>query len=108
MRSFFGFALVSLPLVSAITFSTPTNLTSGGPATISWSSSSGDPQVFTIELNNPNLFHNAIAIANNIQATAGHVDVTLPVVPPDWPSRSITSAKFSGLARFSLSAQRRM
>ncbi|KAI9445379.1 hypothetical protein H4582DRAFT_1770651, partial [Lactarius indigo] len=73
--------LFFLPLVSAITFQVPNNLTSGGPATFSWSSSNTDPDVFSIELVNSNLFHNAIAIANNVQKTSGSISVTLPIVP---------------------------
>ncbi|KAH9049518.1 hypothetical protein EDB84DRAFT_1453161 [Lactarius hengduanensis] len=80
MRPTFSVILFFLPLVSAITFQVPNNLTSGGPATISWSSGDTDPVVFTIELVNINLFHNAIAIANNVQKTAGSISVTLPIV----------------------------
>ncbi|KAH9043672.1 hypothetical protein EDB85DRAFT_708152 [Lactarius pseudohatsudake] len=80
MRPTFSVILFFLPLVSAITFQVPNNLTSGGSATISWSSSDTDPDVFTIELVNTNLFHNAIAIANNVQKTAGSITVTLPIV----------------------------
>ncbi|KAI0059424.1 hypothetical protein BV25DRAFT_1871527 [Artomyces pyxidatus] len=69
-----------LPFVSALTFNVPTNLTSGGPATISWTQESGDPQTFSVELINV-LFHNSFAIANNIQDTAGSISITLPSVP---------------------------
>ncbi|KAH9056946.1 hypothetical protein EDB87DRAFT_1754129 [Lactarius vividus] len=81
MHPTFSVILFFLPLVSAITFQVPNNLTSGGPATISWSSSDTDPDVFSVELVNPTLFHNAIAIANNVPKTQGSISVTLPVVP---------------------------
>jgi len=34
-----------------------------------------------MELVNTDLFHNAIAIANNVQKAAGVISVTLPIVP---------------------------
>ncbi|KAI9454900.1 hypothetical protein BJY52DRAFT_699802 [Lactarius psammicola] len=81
MRPAYSIILFFLPFVSAITFQVPNNLTSGGPATISWSSSDSDPNVFSLELVNTDLFHDAIAIANNVQKTAGSISVTLPIVP---------------------------
>jgi len=81
MRPAFSTILFFLPLAFAINFSVPSNLTSGGPATISWTSTDSDPDTFSMELVNPNQFHNAIAIANNVQKTAGSISVTLPIVP---------------------------
>jgi len=72
--------ILFLPLVSAITFETPTNFTSGGPATINWTPDSSDPDVFSLELVNPS-FHNSFAIGNNIRTAAGTVNVNLPIVP---------------------------
>ncbi|KAI0050591.1 hypothetical protein FA95DRAFT_1581118 [Auriscalpium vulgare] len=69
-----------LPLVSALQFNTPTNLTSAAEATISWTQQANDPQVITIELVNT-IFHNTFAIANNIQSTAGTITLLLPVIP---------------------------
>ncbi|KAH9969132.1 hypothetical protein BC827DRAFT_1168006 [Russula dissimulans] len=59
-------AIFFLPFVSAITFETPSNITSGGPATINWTPDSTDPDTFSLELVNP-IFHNAFAIANNVR-----------------------------------------
>ncbi|KAF8273836.1 hypothetical protein EI94DRAFT_1782758 [Lactarius quietus] len=82
MRSILGVILFFLPLVSALTFtSVPTNATSGGSVTIPWSSTSTDPSTFSLELVNPTLFNNAIAIANNVATSTGTITVTLPIVP---------------------------
>ncbi|KAF7291374.1 hypothetical protein MIND_01281900 [Mycena indigotica] len=63
---------------SAISVNTPSDLTSGGPATITWTSASDDP-VFSIELLHPN-FNEALAIANNVDPANNTITVTLPPV----------------------------
>ncbi|EDR01117.1 uncharacterized protein LACBIDRAFT_312424 [Laccaria bicolor S238N-H82] len=68
------------PLVSALTVSNPTNPTSGGQMTISWTTAAGDPDSFSIELINTS-FNNAFAIANNVDPSTGSITLTLPVVP---------------------------
>lgn len=69
------------PLVSALTFgSIPSNLTSGGPATFTWTSDAGDPSTVSLELLNV-AFNNAFAIGNNIPVSDGTISVTLPIVP---------------------------
>ncbi|KII93096.1 hypothetical protein PLICRDRAFT_35273 [Plicaturopsis crispa FD-325 SS-3] len=74
-------ALVALvPLVSALTLSTPENLTSGGPATITWTNESGDPSTFSLELVNT-VFHDTFAIANNVVPASGSITINLPSVP---------------------------
>ncbi|KAI9513102.1 hypothetical protein F5148DRAFT_1158736 [Russula earlei] len=73
-------AILFFPLVSALTFTTPSNVTSGGSTTISWTPDAGDPQVFSLELLNT-VFHNSFAIANNVQTATGQITVNLPIVP---------------------------
>jgi hypothetical protein len=87
MRVFFltfvpSLVLFFLPLVSAITFTTPDGLTSGGPATIKWTADNGDPATISIELENPTLLHDAIAIANNVPVASGQITINLPAVQP--------------------------
>lgn len=92
--------LVLVPLASAtITLNVPSDLTSGGTTTITWTSESGDPdvcktvylltcwrsyifdiQVFSLELVNQQ-FNNAFAIGNNIQTSDGTITLGLPAVP---------------------------
>ncbi|THH09820.1 hypothetical protein EW146_g8565 [Bondarzewia mesenterica] len=74
--------LVALvPFVAGLTLNVPDNLSSGGPATISWTTASGDPSTFSIELLNT-IFHNSFAIANNVQPSLGSITIQLPAVPP--------------------------
>ncbi|EIM92417.1 uncharacterized protein STEHIDRAFT_143786 [Stereum hirsutum FP-91666 SS1] len=73
--------LVLVPLASAtITLNVPSDLTSGGTTTITWTSESGDPDVFSLELVNQQ-FNNAFAIGNNIQTSDGTITLGLPAVP---------------------------
>ncbi|KLO04724.1 hypothetical protein SCHPADRAFT_808648, partial [Schizopora paradoxa] len=65
---------------SALTITVPSNLTSAGPATISWTAVAGDPQSFSIFLTNAD-FHNTFGIANNVPTGAMTISLTLPVVP---------------------------
>ncbi|VDC05763.1 unnamed protein product [Peniophora sp. CBMAI 1063] len=67
--------------VTAITFNTPSNVVSGQPTTISWTSSSTDPSTFSIELVNAPLLGNEIAIANNVATSSGTTTASIPVVP---------------------------
>ena len=66
---------------TAITFNTPTNVVSGQNVQISWTSTSTDPSVFSIELVNAPLLGNEIAIANNVQTSSGSTTASVPVVP---------------------------
>jgi len=68
------------PLVAGLTLQIPENPTSGGSVTIKWTSASGDPATFTLELTNES-FHNSFAIANNVQPESGQITLNLPVVP---------------------------
>ncbi|PBK70188.1 hypothetical protein ARMSODRAFT_866734, partial [Armillaria solidipes] len=70
-----------LTLVHGLTISNPTEtVTSTGPITISWQTSSGDPSVFSIELINQS-FNNQYAIANNVDSSLGSLTLTLPQIP---------------------------
>ncbi|KAF7362606.1 hypothetical protein MVEN_00609400 [Mycena venus] len=61
----------------------PEKVTSAGTAVIKWSTDPTQPQpVFSVELVNGDLFHNALALANNVKPEAGMVEVTMPAVPP--------------------------
>ncbi|KAF7976210.1 hypothetical protein HWV62_7400 [Athelia sp. TMB] len=73
---------LALPFVSALTLSTPKDnaWSSGGSATVDWTSSSGDPSTFTLELSNT-AFHNSYAIANNVNPSSGSISFSLPIVP---------------------------
>ncbi|KIP11768.1 hypothetical protein PHLGIDRAFT_33240 [Phlebiopsis gigantea 11061_1 CR5-6] len=71
-----------LPFAASLTITTPTNLTSGGPATISWTTAAGDPSTWSFELVNTDVFHNSFAIANNVNPSLGSISMTLPSVPP--------------------------
>ena len=70
-----------IPFVRALTIDTPTNLTSGGPAHITWTTAAGDPPTFSLELVNADVFHNSFAIANNVNPSTGSIDLVLPIVP---------------------------
>ncbi|KAJ7681084.1 hypothetical protein DFH06DRAFT_1465097 [Mycena polygramma] len=65
----------------ALGIDTPTNPTSGGTMTITWSRTSSDP-VFSIELNHPS-FNAAFAIANNVDPADTNVTVAIPPVPAE-------------------------
>ena len=71
----------------ALTINAPTDATTGGTVTITWSSSSSDPSYFTIELVNPS-FHNTFAIANNVLTSLGQLTIQLPQVPIECVSCS--------------------
>lgn len=66
---------------TAITFNTPSNVAVGDTIQISWTSTSTDPSVFSIELANAPLLGNQIAIANNVQTSSGSAPASIPVVP---------------------------
>ncbi|TFK56827.1 hypothetical protein OE88DRAFT_60676 [Heliocybe sulcata] len=70
---------ILVPFVSALTLNAPSGLSSGGPATITWTSESTDPP-FSIELVNT-VFHNSFAIANNVNPTLNSMTIALPIVP---------------------------
>ncbi|CAE6454868.1 unnamed protein product [Rhizoctonia solani] len=76
--------LSALSAVSAITITKPDS--SGwknGTVTVDWTSASGDPSVFTIQLrdtNTPSVI-NPMAIANNVQTALGTTSFELPIVP---------------------------
>ncbi|KAF8890101.1 hypothetical protein BD779DRAFT_1785146 [Infundibulicybe gibba] len=88
-------ALVA-PLVSALTINAPTDPTSGGSVTITWTTTSGDPPIFSIELMNT-AFNNAFAIANNVDVSLGTITLTLPIVPVG-AGYTITAVDVSNIA----------
>ncbi|KAJ7681080.1 hypothetical protein DFH06DRAFT_1315810 [Mycena polygramma] len=65
----------------ALTVNSPTNPTSGGTTSITWSSTSTDP-VFSIELNHPS-FNSAFAIANNVNPADNNATIVIPPVPAE-------------------------
>lgn len=69
-----------LPLVSALTLQTPSGWQSSTTVNISWTSAAGDPPIFTLELQNTDLFHQALALANNLQTSAGFASFQLGVI----------------------------
>ncbi|KAH7923713.1 hypothetical protein BV22DRAFT_564152 [Leucogyrophana mollusca] len=71
-----SFAL-SLHSVSALVLNTPTELTSGAEATITWTSQSGDPSTFSLLLKSYATF----AIADNVQTSLETITLELPEVP---------------------------
>jgi len=73
-------ALVA-PLVSALTLGTPSNVTSGGQITITWTAVPSDIE-FTLELANL-VFRDQIAIANNVDPSIGSLTVQCPATPTD-------------------------
>ncbi|KAG1724400.1 uncharacterized protein EDB91DRAFT_142309 [Suillus paluster] len=73
-------AALALPLASALTLNTPTNVTNVGQVTITWEATTADPGSFDIEMANT-IFHNTFAIAGNVQTSAGSITITLPEVP---------------------------
>ncbi|CAL1694359.1 unnamed protein product [Somion occarium] len=80
------FALVStlavlVPFVSAFTFSTPTDWHSSSQVVANWTTLSTDPTSFSLELNNPDLFHQALALGNNVDTSSGTLSFALGVVP---------------------------
>ncbi|PBK70198.1 hypothetical protein ARMSODRAFT_129930 [Armillaria solidipes] len=76
--TYLALAALPLTLVHGLTISNPTEtVTSTGPITISWQTSSGDPSVFSIELINQS-FNSQYAIANNVDSSLGSLSVTLP------------------------------
>ncbi|KAK7686658.1 hypothetical protein QCA50_010258 [Cerrena zonata] len=82
------FAIISTlallaPLASAITFSVPTDWASGTVVTANWTTLSTDPTSFSLELNNPELFHQALALSNNVGTSTGTITFTLPIVQAD-------------------------
>ncbi|KZT30980.1 hypothetical protein NEOLEDRAFT_1083611 [Neolentinus lepideus HHB14362 ss-1] len=79
MFSKLSVAAVLVPFVSALTLNTPTGLSSGGPATITWTSEPTDPP-FSIELVNT-AFHDTFAIANNVNPLMNTISLNLPSVP---------------------------
>ncbi|KAL4252445.1 hypothetical protein ABKN59_002731 [Abortiporus biennis] len=73
--------LLFTSLVSALTVETPTNWTTGNQVVATWSTTAGDPSVFSFELSNPTIFNAALGIANNVDVTLGSISLTLPIVP---------------------------
>ncbi|KAI0081181.1 hypothetical protein K474DRAFT_1704192 [Panus rudis PR-1116 ss-1] len=70
------------PLVSAFTFSgVPSGWHSGDQVSVNWTTTPSDPTSFSLELQNPDLFHQALALANNVDTSSGTVAFTLPIVP---------------------------
>ena len=57
------------------------NLSSGGPATITWTFASGVPTTFSLELLST-VFYNSFAISNNVNPSSGTISLGPPIVPP--------------------------
>ncbi|KAG1871604.1 hypothetical protein F4604DRAFT_1681418 [Suillus subluteus] len=75
-----AFATFAIPLVSALTLNTPTGASNGGSLNVTWDATTSDPSSFSLYMANT-IFHNTFAIANNVQASAGGMTITLPDVP---------------------------
>ncbi|KAG1783358.1 hypothetical protein EV702DRAFT_254877 [Suillus placidus] len=73
-------ATFAIPLVSALTLNTPTGVSTGGVVNVTWEATTADPSSFSLYMVNT-IFHNTFAIANNVQASAGMITLTLPQVP---------------------------
>ncbi|KAK0430938.1 hypothetical protein EV421DRAFT_1855808 [Armillaria borealis] len=74
-------SLLVLPFVHALTVSSPnTTVSSAGELTVSWTTSAGDPDTFSIELINQG-FNRQFAIANNVDASLQSVTLALPQLP---------------------------
>ena len=71
-------ALVAAPLAAALTLNAPSEPTSAGEVTITWTWEPEDPP-FTLELTHPS-FNNKLAIANNIDPAQGEITLNFPVV----------------------------
>jgi hypothetical protein len=82
--AFLSSAILFLPLVSALSnLQVSSGATSGGQVNVTWTQESSDPQTCSFELTNV-VFHNAFAIANNIQTSLQQLTVALPAVPPGY------------------------
>ncbi|TCD62629.1 hypothetical protein EIP91_006613 [Steccherinum ochraceum] len=68
---------------ATIVISTPTNATSDQSLTVTWTSQMGDPSSFSMELSNPNVFHQALAVGNNLDTSLGTLTFTMSTVPAD-------------------------
>ncbi|KAI3595798.1 hypothetical protein WG66_001060 [Moniliophthora roreri] len=71
-------ALAGASAVQALTLNTPTDVTSGGRITLTWSAVQSDP-IFTLELHHPTLLQD-IAIANNVDPSLMQLDILMPIV----------------------------
>ncbi|KAJ7719988.1 hypothetical protein DFH07DRAFT_309549 [Mycena maculata] len=65
----------------AVDIQVPETPASGGMTTITWTTDPSFTQPFSIELVHPD-FNNAFAIANNVKASLGTLNVSLPTVAP--------------------------
>ncbi|KAG8689392.1 hypothetical protein FRC09_012445 [Ceratobasidium sp. 395] len=78
------FSLAIATAVSALTITAPdSNGWKNGTVTVSWTSASGDPDVFSVELrdtNTPSVI-SPLAVANNVNTSAGTHSFELPPVP---------------------------
>ncbi|KAI0803174.1 hypothetical protein BC629DRAFT_1492291 [Irpex lacteus] len=80
MKSTIATVALLSSVANALTFSTPTDVHSASPVTITWTPSDGDPSNWSLFLVNT-AFHNTFAIANPVNNSAGTLTVTLPAVP---------------------------
>lgn len=79
-----GSALAAfVPFAAAVTFTTPTDWAAGSQVTVQWQNEASDPSTWTLELQNPTLFHNALALSSNVNPSAGQLTFTLPIVQPE-------------------------
>ncbi|KAG8786107.1 hypothetical protein FRC12_016911 [Ceratobasidium sp. 428] len=78
------FSLAAAAAASALTITAPdSNGWKNGTVTTTWTSAAGDPDVFTIELrdtNTPSVI-SPLAVANNVNTSAGTYSFLLPPVP---------------------------
>ncbi|KAG9122727.1 hypothetical protein FRC07_000761, partial [Ceratobasidium sp. 392] len=78
------FSLALVAVASALTITGPdSNGWKNGTVTVSWTSTPGDPEVFSIELrdtNTPSVI-SPLAVANNVNTALGTTSFLLPPVP---------------------------
>ncbi|KAK0435018.1 Ser-Thr-rich glycosyl-phosphatidyl-inositol-anchored membrane family-domain-containing protein [Armillaria borealis] len=95
--TYLALAALPLTLVHGLTISNPTEtVTSTGPITISWQTSSGDPSVFSIELINQS-FNSQYAIANNVDSSLGSLSLTFPRSLPSADGYTIELVNISNI-----------
>ncbi|KZO94075.1 hypothetical protein CALVIDRAFT_233016 [Calocera viscosa TUFC12733] len=82
-------ALAALPLIRALTISSPTAAQGWAGNTtvqITWTSIAGDPTTFSIELSRPNQnlgpYGGSLAVGNNVPTANDQFTFELPQVPP--------------------------
>ncbi|KAK0460768.1 hypothetical protein IW261DRAFT_1533216 [Armillaria novae-zelandiae] len=102
LSSIFALALLPLSALSLTVNNPSTTVTSGGNITITWTTTTGDPSTFHIELSNT-VFNSQFAVAASVNASAESLTVQLPeVVPGSFPVyRSGFAIQFVNIANIS-------